>query len=846
MMNENELLQWVIDQKTFKVEYENLLLGSVSSQFSVFKSTHHNHDWSYLLKCASFLAHSSESKMHDIALRISQYCLIQKDITTLVQKNAAQFVLNKLANRRAISLAKERGLLENDTESWHKTFMGNVNWVKQEVLNSVWLKNGEKLDTNVFQKAFWDALESYKTISISAPTSAGKSHLIKQWALEKITSGHSRTIVYVVPTRALIAEVELDFMHELSDKIKSSQIHITSFPFMRFEDDKPCILVLTQERLQLWLQRQHSRNIDVLIVDEAYKLADDDRGILLQHVIEQVSLYSPNVKTVYISPLASNPEVLVGDASESFSGKYEDVTVNQNLLWATHVRGKKWKLELCLKDKVLRIGYIMLENNPSSIRMKLCFMAFALGQEGGSIIYVNRAADAEEVALQLCDTIGFDNPVNDQRLLDLIELCKKTIHAKYQLVDVLKYGVAFHYGNMPLLVREEVESLFRDGVIKFLVCTSTLVEGVNLPCRNIFIHSPNRGNGNPMNESDFWNLAGRAGRWGKDFQGNIICLDPTVWNAPKKKSETPIFRATQKAMDRHQELLSFIEAGTPRSSASENKLFESMASYLTIGRKVYGDVKNIPWMEKVEPQKVQALEKAVNSYLTTDTIPEEIIIAHPGISPLAMVEMYQYFEQYKKPHEELLVPYATDTSAVDGYIRTFSRMYNRLTNDFGNNRGYIFREALITVHWMQGRPIKRIIEERRKHFPASENINATIRNVLRDIESVARFKAPKFISCYNDILKHFFQTIDNNELAEEIEDVTLLLEMGVNTATHLSLMNLGLSRTSAVEIKEYITADDLTEQECINWFNMPNNNWRSRDLPEIVKREIDNMLEIYS
>src|SRR5665811_897221 len=70
---------------------------------------------------------------------------------------------------------------------------------------------------------------------------------------------------------------------------------------------------------------------------------------------------------------------------------------------------------------------------------------------------------------------------------------RDTVHPQFQLVELVKRGVAFHYGNMPTLLRSEIERLFKDGKIRFLVCTSTLVEGVNLACRTIVCRGPRKG-----------------------------------------------------------------------------------------------------------------------------------------------------------------------------------------------------------------------------------------------------------------------------------------------------------------------------------------------------------------
>src|SRR5690606_17490727 len=114
-------------------------------------------------------------------------------------------------------------------------------------------------------------------------------------------------------------------------------------------------------------------------------------------------------------------------------------------------------------------------------------------------------------------------------LMALSELAERAVHRKFALTQTVQHGVAFHYGGLPLLLRLEIERCFKEGHLKYLICTSTLVEGVNLPCRNLFVRAPRRGSGHPMTMPDFWNLAGRAGRLGFEFQGNVICIEPTEW-----------------------------------------------------------------------------------------------------------------------------------------------------------------------------------------------------------------------------------------------------------------------------------------------------------------------------
>ena len=82
---------------------------------------------------------------------------------------------------------------------------------------------------------------------------------------------------------------------------------------------------------------------------------------------------------------------------------------------------------------------------------------------------------------------------------------------------------------MPNQVRILIEDLFKEKKLIYLFCTSTLLEGVNLPAQNIFIMKPTQGKGNYLDRLSFWNLAGRAGRLLKDYYGNIYCINIDDW-----------------------------------------------------------------------------------------------------------------------------------------------------------------------------------------------------------------------------------------------------------------------------------------------------------------------------
>jgi hypothetical protein len=106
---------------------------------------------------------------------------------------------------------------------------------------------------------------------------------------------------------------------------------------------------------------------------------------------------------------------------------------------------------------------------------------------------------------------------------------------------------------------------------------------------------------------------------------------------------------------------------------------------------------------------------------------------------------------------------------------------------------------------------------------------------MREVEEFARFKAPKYISCYTDILKIFLAEQKVLHLYPKDYPFDLFLEFGVMSNTLLSLVGLGLSRMSATELGNVILSSDLGKEQVLKWIV---ENLDQKEIPEFVKREV--------
>ena len=837
----------------FQNKYIPLLLESVTQQFPLSNNDTVNKseiDIRYLLTCASVFAQSNSGECQDAALRIAQYVL------TTHQQNekfieAAVIVLDTMTNYAAISLATERKYIESNRQKDYPIPL-MMDMLKRQFHHSLWNEHNNRLiPINRFQeKVFYEYL-SFDALSISAPTSSGKSFILLQIILDYIKVHRDATIVYIVPTRALIQQVTADINDILKNNAIANVI-VSSVPTIINEKDNHHIYVLTQERLHWILEDNMSFSPNCLIVDEAQKIGDGSRGIILQQAIEEISRRSQNTKILFASPMTENPELLLDLlATDMHKGNLssDQVTVNQNLLWVncSNEKDKIWDMQLCFGEATFDLGNFHTEYRASSISKRLPFVAHALSDaSGGNLIYANGAADAEKIARILYDLQLVD--VEDDQLDELIKLIKKTIHTRYDLVTTLKRRIAFHYGNMPLIIKNEIERLFKAGCIKFLVCTSTLMEGVNLPAKSIFVRAPQKGRNIPMNAVDFWNLAGRAGRQGKEFQGNIICIDTNnhdLWEGTlyRTKTKYPISSSVENVLkSKGNEIIQYINNDLAGNLARRNSLYEHAITYVMNEYTRNNALSCAPISSMLSTEVLDGFQNAIESMLENIEIPNDIVLRHQGISPIAQQKLFSYFKGYRKDLQQLIPLMPEDTNAVDNYNKVINRIQRHIEGEAFSK--YNFYKAMLVVKWMRGYTLARIISENEKYFSSDKSKNkkklpAIIRDTMRDVEEYVRFLFVKQSACYVDILSYYLSSI-NSELVSQVPSLNVWLEFGASQDTQIALMNLGMSRTSAIALSEYIAADNYDMKKCIEWIKATD--IELLDLSLIIKEEIKQII----
>ncbi len=607
-----------------------------------------------LVQTALVFAETNEHRYQDAAQRISTATL---RLAGLAAKDLFAMIQARLRNFPAL-----RTSMEPPAPPVHAPMSLQYEFVERRLEQTIIAGDASEHVLTPFQLTSWKLLADGRSGALSGPTSAGKSYILLLHLIERFRAGLLRTAAYVVPTRALINQVSDDAATVLADR-GVRDVSITSVPVdLSPPDGGKVLYVVTQERLDALLIASPTLRLELIVIDEAQMIADGSRGILLESVLDRVGSGDGHSQIVFSGPLINNPgyfgDLLDIEGFGTSISKRSPVTQNIVFLDYAETPDPQVSVKVLVEPEGIQVATVNLPIRLHTDLDRLSYISVLFGRAGSSIVYAGGKADAEKIAIK----IGLNLPEDQARadaLAELIGFIKKHVHKEYALVSTLEKGVGFHYGHMPGLLRKQLEDQFRERRIRYLVCTSTLLYGLNLPARNIFLEKPTTGRGHAISGPDFWNLSGRAGRMGKELEGNVFLIDYAKWGSQPLAGERGVsvssaLRTTM--VDQGSELLAFLS--DPSISSDVNLDFEITLGKLVLDHRLGKLDQTLGrYTSPADAENLGAIQERIGQISAMTDIPTEVLNSNIGVSIFRQKDLLDYMvKRLRKLMPEELIP----------------------------------------------------------------------------------------------------------------------------------------------------------------------------------------------
>jgi superfamily II DNA/RNA helicase len=795
-----------------------------------------------VVSVASWLALSPEIEDRALAYEIAT-----RAVTILVPPEpamikAAELILARLGNFPGRDLLRKR--YNNQLGEIKGANLLRFEAMMRKMENTIDDAAGKPFTVTDFQYEALAVFGEFRSVSLSAPTSAGKSFILALHVIRKLKAAPGLCIVYLVPTRALIRQVIVALREELRKaELGDLPVRCIPTPITPGEAKQGIVYVLTQERLISLLHSESETGqvwINTLIVDEAQGIADGGRGVILHSAIDEVVHGFPHVEVIFACPLAKNPKYLLSLFGREQGRPFleRQSPVSQNLILVKFLSSDTASFELLRAQIPYSLGKrTLLANytNLGALQRRARFAQEVAAKDGCCLVYADGAKDAEKLAGYLAEKSSSAD-TEDQEIREFIKYLSEHVHPQYGLIAVLKKRIAFHYGNMPGNVRAGVEELCKHGKLRFVCCTSTLLQGINLPARDVVIENPKRGRGQAMDRADFLNLSGRAGRLTKEFHGNVWCLRQDNWENASFKGEP--LQTVQSALE-----VTVRDGGMALRKVLEkpDTANDEQAAVAAINR-IYTDfLSNRPSIDVSSfcpPASQAKWNDTIRQVQTMETnLPARVYARNYSILPSRLEELYQYMVIHKDPRE--LMPIQPRRAGTNMRLYAAMQVQDQILERTDDNS--FKHHYYLAKDWVHDQPLGRIIASALKYLKAKGgevNERNAIYEVIHDIEHDIRYRYAKNFRAYNDVLAIALVDRGHADEAEHLPPFHLFLESGGSSPVFLALVSLGLSRTSALLLRNRIVfSQTVTPEHCLK--SLKRIHPRLLNLPPFCLREVE-------
>jgi ATP-dependent RNA helicase HelY len=371
-----------------------------------------------------------------------------------------------------------------------------------------------------------DAVESINknfNVLVVAPTGSGKTFIAER-AIEKYTN-QNQNVIYTTPIKALSNQKYNDFLN-----IGINTGLLTGDRTINPDSE---LIVATTEILRnmIYSNDKRLKKIGLIVLDEVHYLSDTERGTTWEEII----IHAPeNIKFLFLSATIRN--------KDEFHN------------WIVSLRGKTSLIKSEIRPVPLEISLVGV--NPYNDQLKIIksskdkrnnkifkfekqYKKFKRPRLGFQLDYLNDKTLTPSIFFYFSrdrvETKARQAATNRNKTKKSKEL-KAIFNSVFDSLDSNQYellnldellwmwvrGVGYHHAGLAPIVKEFVEHLFLNRYIDYLFATETLSLGLNLPAKSIVIDRLYKFDGiktRLINQSEFLQLTGRAGRRGIDTKG---------------------------------------------------------------------------------------------------------------------------------------------------------------------------------------------------------------------------------------------------------------------------------------------------------------------------------------
>jgi hypothetical protein len=334
---------------------------------------------------------------------------------------------------------------------------------------------------------------------------------------------------------------------------------------------------------------------------------------------------------------------------------------------------------------------------------------------------------------------------------------------------------------------------------------------------------------------------------GKELEGNVYLVDYQAWDSqPMSEGRGVSVASALKAtiIDKTKDLTAFLN--DPSVSSDANPDLE-----ITLGKLILDDRTGRldrtldRYAALVDADGLKGIRDRIMQISATVKIPTEVLNSNIGVSVFRQKDLLDYMVRRLKQlsPEELIPahPLGDFNQVLANHRRAFKRIHTYLLKYAGGDKRHFFF-APLALRWMRGDPLPVLIDgaiRYHRNQGGGKSIASIIRDTMQDVEQDLRFRYVKYFTCYNSLLKVALERTGKSEYINDVPDIPLFLEVGGSSGAMINLMALGLSRTSAESLSDYITNKEMSLPDLRSWLKQLD--IRRLDISPICMKEIESI-----